>query len=217
MSSIKSIARAKVWQCRVHFCSNSVINVMLWAVNDTDCVQGFVRLFDTERKRETVSAKIKPKAKTSFAVASLDVAVHFFSSCLLKVFQLIIWGKLDVDWRTMFENVLCILCCAFVPTSTRPQSYFEWIELESVRSNNHSKFSTMKREKKNNFYKHLKNKRYDPYTQTHPSLVVNITSVYFLLLFNHLILFSSVEVTSNERTVFLCLGILCETHTKLIQ
>lgn len=165
----------------VHF-ADSVINVMLWAVNDTDCVYNDVHLFETEKERE-----FERKAKTSFAVLSLSHyhLMRSFCGCFYSFF----WakkfffshrlGKLDVDWRTIFENVLCFMLCAIATTKmVASATILFWVNgtLEVSGAITISSFplelqvKRMKekvKKRKDEFYKHLKNKRYDPYTHAH--------------------------------------------------
>lgn len=108
----------------VHF-ADSVINVMLWTVNDTDCMEWCAFVRHTVRETENK----KPKAKTSFAVCfswcvvCLCVLFFIFS----KNFLLIIWeNSMSIGEQCL--KMFCILCYAFIPERKhQPQSYFEWM------------------------------------------------------------------------------------------
>lgn len=149
------------------------------------CVRGcaFARHRASETQRENVNRKRKlhlrlPRSLSiTWCVRSVAVFLLFLGK---KVFFTHHLGKLDVDWRTMFENVLYFMLCAFATTMLLPSAtILFWVNgtLEVSGAITVSSFPfelqvkrTKKKRKqrgKDEFYKHLKNKRYDPYTHAH--------------------------------------------------
>lgn len=124
----------------VHFV-DSVINVQLWAVNDTDCIQGCA-FRSTKREREKIRNQ---KRKLHLWFASLDVCVFFFLLLLVKTFCSS-FGKTRCRlannvWKCSVFYVMHLYQRLCLREKT-PATILFWVNgIGSVGSNNHFKFS----------------------------------------------------------------------------